>query len=100
MADASLTTILSVASNYQRLVYDTASELYNEENDERSVRELREELIGEIRKSMKKVFDDLLLHSISKPFGSDTDSGTFYFEKGATKLIPLQKSFRRGKSGV
>ena len=75
----------SVASNYQRLVYDTTSELYNEENDERSVRELREELIGEIRKSMKKVFDDLLLHSISNPFGSDTDSGTFYFEKGATK---------------
>ena len=76
------------------------SELYNEENDERTVRDLREELIGEIRQSMKKVFDDLLLHSISNPFGSDSDSGTFYFEKGATQVIPLQKSFRRGKSGL
>ena len=75
----------SVASNYQRLVYDTASELYNEENDERTVRDLREELIGEIRQSMKIVFDDLLLHNISNPFASDSDIGTFYFEKGVTK---------------
>ena len=30
----------SVSLNYQRLVYDTASELYNEENDERTVRDL------------------------------------------------------------
>ena len=75
----------SVSSNYQRLVYDTASALYNEENDEKSVRELREELIGDIRQSMKIVFDDLLLHNISNPFGSDSDTGTFYFEKGSSK---------------
>ena len=74
----------SVSENYQRLVYDTASALYDEKNDEMIVRALREKLIGEIRQSMRNVFDDLLLQNISNPFGPDS-SGAFFFEKGAVK---------------
>jgi energy-coupling factor transporter ATP-binding protein EcfA2 len=71
----------TVSSNYQRLVYDTMAGVYAEENNTKTVQELRDELIGQIRASMKRVFDDLLLNSISDPLGS----GAFFFEKGAVE---------------
>lgn len=70
----------SVAQNYQRLVYQTTSAVYNEENDQKNVKTLREELIGKVRNSMERVFGDLVLNSISDPLGS----GSFFFKKGAT----------------
>ena len=74
----------AVVANYQRLVYSTASGVYDPDNDEKSVRELREELIGAVRTSMNNVFGDILLHSISDPFGEDSQSGSFFFEKGTS----------------
>lgn len=71
----------TVSQNYQRLVYETISGVYNPENDVKTVEELRKELIGGIRSSMKNVFDDLLLKDISNPLGE----GTFFFEKGSSK---------------
>lgn len=67
-----------VSENYQRLVYDTTAAIYDSANDEKTVRALREELIGEIRASMQRVFGDLLLSNISDPLGA----GAFFFEKG------------------
>lgn len=71
----------TVSDNYRRLVYDTMASVYNEGNDTKTVRVLREELIGEVRDSMKRVFGDLLLNSISDPLGA----GAFYFAKGVSK---------------
>jgi predicted ATPase len=71
----------TVSDNYRRLVYDTMSGVYDEANDAKTVRNLREELIGSVRDSMKNVFGDLLLNSVSDPLGT----GAFYFEKGAAK---------------
>jgi energy-coupling factor transporter ATP-binding protein EcfA2 len=71
----------TVRENFQRLVYDTMAGVYNSDNDAKSVLQLREELIGQIRTSMKAVFGDLLLNNISAPL----ENGSFYFEKGAIK---------------
>lgn len=71
----------TVSDNYRRLVYDTMSGVYDEANDAKTVRNLREELIGSVRDSMKRVFGDLLLNSVSDPLGT----GAFFFEKGVVK---------------
>lgn len=56
-----------VAQNYQRLIYDTVAGVYNLENNSKTVEDLRNELIGGIRKSMLSVFGDLILNDISDP---------------------------------
>jgi len=71
----------AVSANYQRLVYDTTAAVYDSANDGRAVKDLREELIGGIRASMKRVFGDLILKSIQDPLGS----GAFFFDKGEAK---------------
>jgi hypothetical protein len=70
-----------VSENYQRLVYDTTAAVYDPANDAKTVQMLREELIGQVRASMQRVFGDLLLNHISDPLGS----GAFFFEKGISK---------------
>jgi len=71
----------AVSDNYRRLVYETTAAIYDETNDAKTVKALREELIGAVRDSMKRVFEDLNLNNISDPLGS----GTFTFEKGVSK---------------
>jgi AAA15 family ATPase/GTPase len=71
----------TVSENYQRLIYETTAAVYNSANDTKLVRQLREELIGQIRISMKNVFGDLILNNISDPL----QTGSFYFEKGVIK---------------
>lgn len=71
----------TVAENYQRLVYETMSGVYDSKNSHRTVEALREELIGEIRASMLRVFGDLLLDNISDPLGA----GAFQFTKGSAQ---------------
>ena len=69
----------TVSENYQRLVFQTISGLYDPNNDGKLVGDMREELIGQVRDSMTNVFGDLQLNSISNPM----DTGSFFFEKGA-----------------
>ncbi|TET71561.1 MAG: ATP-binding cassette domain-containing protein [Candidatus Aminicenantes bacterium] len=71
----------TVSENYQRLISLTLAGVYNENNDDKKVKTLREELIGKIRSSMKNVFDDLNLNNIGDPLGD----GAFYFEKSISK---------------
>ena len=75
----------SVSDNYQRVVYETAAGVYSEENDDKQVKVLREELIGSVRQSMKRVFDNLLLKNISNPLDPDGDTGAFFFQKGSVE---------------
>jgi predicted ATPase len=75
-------TDVTVSSNYQRLIANSIAGLYNGDNGEKLVAELRDELIGKIRLSLSNIFEDLNLSSIGKDVLSD---GSFYFEKGTTK---------------
>jgi hypothetical protein len=70
----------TVSINYQRLVYDTMAAVYDVNNDAKTVAALREELIGDVRASMRAVFGDLELNNISDPLGS----GAFFFSKGTS----------------
>lgn len=72
---------LTVSENYQRLVAQTLAGVYKQENNTKTVEQLREELIGRIKISLSTVFDDLNLSSIGDPLSN----GSFYFEKGISK---------------
>jgi predicted ATPase len=67
-----------VSKNYQRIVSQTVAGVFTGQHDNKKVSELREELIGRIRKSMKNVFDNLTLQGTGDPLSN----GSFYFQKG------------------
>lgn len=69
-----------VSKNYQRLVHSTISSVYSRQHDQKTVEELRNELIGKIRTSMQNVFEDLLLSDIGDPLSG----GAFFFKKGTS----------------
>lgn len=71
----------TVSANYQRLIANTISGVYNDGNDTKSVAELRDELIGKIKLALERVFEDLTLSSLGDPL----KNGNFYFTKGVTK---------------
>ena len=77
-----MSTDAAVSSNYQRLVSSVVSGVFHCENDTKSVFDLREEIIGRIRDSLKRVFGDLTLTGV----GDDPlNNGSFYFQKGTVK---------------
>ena len=71
----------TVSENYQRLVAQTLTEVYKESNNDKTVEQLRDELVGKIKFSLSKIFEDLNLSSIGDPLSN----GSFYFEKGTAK---------------
>lgn len=74
-----MSTDETVSSNYQRLVSTIISGVFKGENDSKTVESLREEIIGKIRESLKRVFGDLILNGV----GDDPlNNGSFYFQKG------------------
>ena len=73
----------TVSGNYQRLLLDSISKLYNDDNKQKTGGQIVDELVGEIRVSMLNAFGDLTLNAITEPLGSDQGSGAFYFRKGA-----------------
>lgn len=76
----------TVSSNYQRLVANTVSEIYDKSNDKKLVMDLRNELTGKIKDAVKRVFADLDLTSLGQPL----TNGDFYFTKGITKNFSYQ----------
>lgn len=77
----------TVNDNYQRLIAETLSKVFDKGYDSVKVEELREELIGKIRKSIKNLFGDLELLEIGMP----TDKPEFYFKKGTTEKYSYEK---------
>jgi len=75
-----------VSDNYQRMISNSVYGLYDESNDNKTVKDLREEYIGEVRKSLKNLFKDINLESIGDPM----EQGSFYFEKGTSKKYPYK----------
>lgn len=76
----------AVSQNYQQLIGQTMNGLFSRTHDDITVAALRELLIGEIRDSMRNVFDDLLLEGINDPF----TNGTFFFQKGSSHGWPYK----------
>ena len=85
----------TVSQNYTRLIYTTVEGVYSQLNDEKKVSELREELIGAIRKSMLNVFGDLILNNISDPL----TEGSFFFKKGQIKSFHYKNLSGGEKAG-
>lgn len=82
-ANRALRLILSesrVSENYQRIAADSFDALYDPAQKQKTAEEITEKLVGEIRDSMKHVFDDLLLEGPTNPISG----GTFRFTKGAS----------------
>lgn len=73
-----------VQQNYNRIVANTVYELYNDQNDDRTTKQLRESFIGPLRQSMQRVFGDLVLQGVGDPH----NGGTFLFEKGRSRGFP------------
>ena len=71
----------TVSTNYQRLIVNTISGVYDNGNDAKTVAALREELIGKIRTAIERVFEDLEFSSLGNPL----QNGDFYFTKGITR---------------
>ncbi len=86
---------LTVSENYQRLVAQTLAGVYQSSNDSKSIKELREELIGKVKTSFSSIFDDLNLSSIGDPLLN----GSFFFEKGSSKNFHY-KNLSAGEKSV
>lgn len=86
---------ITVQLNYQRLVTDSIHELYDKANENTLVKDLRDRLIKEIQDSMGRVFENLILSSIGKPL----ENGTFFFDKGESKMFPY-KNLSGGEKAV
>lgn len=76
----------TVSTNYQRLIANTISGVFNEANNTKSVATLRDELTGKIRTAIERVFIDLKFSSLGEPL----QNGNFYFTKGSTKNFSYQ----------
>ena len=72
----------TVSDNYQRLLLDSITALYNQDNKKREAEDICEELVGQIRTSMVNIFGDLSLNGIKEAIGSTAGAGSFYFQKG------------------
>lgn len=70
----------TVSDNYLRLVSASVESMYSGSYDELLVRDLRDQYIGQVRESMRRIFDGVLLKSLGDPFAD----GAFYFEKGTS----------------
>jgi|GEM_PF-4556960 len=67
-----------VKLNYQKIIKRTIDRLYEEDNNSKTIKKLREELIGKLQQSVQNVFSDLILNNIKAPL----EESTFYFKKG------------------
>lgn len=74
-----------VSENYQRMVAEAVMALYSDDptTQQKLVRDVADELIGEARAAMLQVFDDLELQGPGNPI----TGGTFRFKKGAVSAF-------------
>lgn len=71
---------VAVSRNYQRLASQALEDVFEKESETLTLREFREQVIGDIRASMARVFPDLLLNDLGNPLST----GTFRFDKGTS----------------
>jgi predicted ATPase len=84
-----------VSANYQGLIGKTIASLYDSQYDNTTIKGVRDLLIGQVRRSMLKVFDDLMLTGPGNPM----EDGTFRFDKGTSKDF-LYKNLSGGEKAT
>ena len=72
---------IAVSSNYQRLVSKAFRELFVTLEENTTIGEFRQQVIGDIKSSLQRVFPDLVLNDLGDPL----DEGTFFFDKGVSQ---------------
>ncbi len=85
----------AVSANYRRLISQGFADLFAPENSERMVRDFTEQLIGEIRDAMQRLFPDLRLNSLGNPLAG----ASFRFDKGESKAF-LYKNLSGGEKAA
>ena len=85
-----------VSSNYQRMVAQSLDGLFDRQHDQLTVPELREQIIGEIRDALVRVFPDIELHSLEHPL----EDGTYKVHERSQHRVRVQKSFWRRESSI
>jgi hypothetical protein len=68
----------TVSSNYGRLASQALEDAFATYSEAMTLREFREQVIGEIRTSVQRIFPELVLNRLGNPF----ENGTFRFDKG------------------
>lgn len=85
----------AVSGNYQRLVAEGFREVYESASPDLTMREFREQSIGEIRDEMERLFPGLMLNSLGNPL----DDGSFRFDKGESAAF-LYKNLSGGEKAA
>ncbi|MDD3976475.1 MAG: AAA family ATPase [Candidatus ainarchaeum sp.] len=75
-----------VKDNYERIVGKSVGGVFSKDRDDLKVKDLREEIIGKVQKSMEKIFPELVLEGAGNPL----EEGNFFFEKGISKHFPFK----------
>ncbi|NBV06301.1 MAG: ATP-binding protein [Proteobacteria bacterium] len=68
-----------ISENYNRIVGEVVNEIFVEQDPNKTAKEIKDRLIGQIRTSMATLFGNLILSGTGNP----TNGGTFRFNKGA-----------------
>ncbi|MGT2481834.1 AAA family ATPase [Methylobacterium oryzae CBMB20] len=71
----------AVSTNYQRLVSQAFADVFNQVDGNTTIAEFRENVLGQIRNSILRLFPDLTLNSLGDPL----NQGTFRFDKGTSR---------------
>ncbi|WP_170861033.1 AAA family ATPase [Trujillonella endophytica] len=91
---------VSVSDNYQRLIMQTIDGIYDTSIPDTTTKgEIRDRIIGDVRRAMQEVFPDLLLSGVGGVGVSTGSAGTFYFEKGDSKNF-LYKNLSAGEKSA
>lgn len=85
----------AVGLNYRRLVAQGFEDVYEHADPAMTMREFREQSIGEIRDSIQRLFPGLALNSLGNPLSA----GTFRFDKGDSKAF-LYKNLSGGEKAA
>jgi len=71
----------AVSVNYRRLASQAFEDAFAVHPGDMTLTEFREQVIGEIRDAVARLFPGLILNTLGNPF----ENGTFRFDKGATQ---------------
>ena len=84
----------AVAKNYQRLISQAVEDIFQKEGSI-TIREFREQIIGDIRKAFSGIFSDLRIDNLANPM----EDGTFRFTKGTSQGFSF-KNLSGGEKAV
>lgn len=93
-------TDMSVSENYQRLVMQTIDGIYDPSIPDTATKgEIRDRIIGDVRRAMLRVFPDLILTGVGGLGSAAASQGTFYFTKGSSENF-LYKNLSAGEKAA